>query len=350
VPVSRRIEKKGRYNMFDMKREESLLHPDWPEIKWNISGMINYRPLVSFLVQMMRNNGISHVLDSFHDSPDLLWNGGRVNAGVKNYPDSEEYFKTLNKLGIGAYLTFSNAILEKKHLSDEESNRLLDCLDEKCGLNGVIVVNNLMADYIRKKKPGLKLICSVVKAFIENPNGDIAWYKEMQKRFDRVVIHTDHMFDLDLLDKLDRNKAEILITEECIYKCPNRAHHQTLNSVYNIAQFEDKAKADEVFEQIKKIRETSCAGGARILDKERNINSRRSCFLTHEEVKTIYDMGFRKFKISGRRGTIYGLAWNVLNFVFNPDLSYTFARILYSRIDQKVKTEFTEVAKKKGVI
>jgi len=336
--------------MFDMKREGSLLNPDLPEIRWNISGLFNYRPLVSFLVQMMRNHGISHVLDTFHGAPDLLWNGGRVNANVQNYADVENYFKVLNKLGIGAYLTFSNAILEKKHLSDEQSNQLLDCLDEKCGLNGVIVLNDMMADYIRKRKPGLKLTCSVVKAFIENPNGDIAWYKKMEERFDRVVVHTDHMFDLDLLDKLDRNKAEILITEECIYKCPNRAHHQTLNSVYNIAQFEDKAKAADVFEQIKTVRETKCSGGARVLDKERNVNSFRPCFLTHEEVKTIYDMGFRKFKISGRRKTIYGMAWNILNFVFNPDLSYIFARILYSRIDQKVKTEFTEIAKKKGVI
>ncbi|MFC1495148.1 hypothetical protein ACFL6W_07705 [Thermodesulfobacteriota bacterium] len=336
--------------MFDMKREESLLHPDWPEIKWNISGLFNYRPLINFLTQMMRNNGISHVIDSFHGAPDLLWNGGRVNANVTNYPDAENYFKALNSLGIGAYLTFSNAILEKKHLDDPDSNQLLDCLDEKCGLNGVIVLNDLMADYIRGKKPGLKLICSVVKAFIENPKGDIAWYKEMEERFDRVVIHTDHMFDLDLLDKLDRNKAEILITEECIYKCPNRASHQTLNSVYNIAQYEDNENAEEIFEQIKTIRETRCAGGGGVLNKEKNTNNFRSCFLTHEEVKAIYDMGFRKFKISGRRRTIYGMAWNILNFVFNPDLAYTFARILYSRIDQKVKTEFTEAAKKKGVI
>ncbi len=336
--------------MFNMKRENSLLHPDWPEVKWNISGLFNYRPLINFLTQMMRNQNISNVLDSFHGSPDLLWNGGRVNANVKNYPDAEKYFKALNDLGIGVFLTFSNAVLEEKHLSDEESNRLLDCLDEKCGLNGVIIVSDLMSDYIRKKKPGLKRICSVVKSFIENRDGDIEWYKEMENRFDRVVVHTDHMFDLDLLDKLDRSKAEILVTEECIYKCPNRKHHQTLNSVYNIAQYEDKTKADEVFEQIKTIRETKCSGGSGILNKEKNTKLLRSCFLTHDEVKTIYDMGFRKFKISGRRRTIYGMAWNVLNFVFNPDLAYTFARILYTRIDQKVKAEFTEVARKKGVI
>ena len=335
--------------MFNMQRESSLLHPDWPEVKWNISGLFNYRLLVGFLTQMMKNLNISHVLESFHDAPDLIWNGGRINANVRNYDDAAEYFKTLNNQGIGVFLTFSNAVLEEKHLSDPESNRLLECLDEACGLNSVIVVSDLMSDYVRKKKPGLKQICSIVKSFIENPQGDIEWYQEMQKRFDRVVVHTDHMFDLELLDKLDRSKAEILVTEECVYKCPNRKRHQTLNSIYNIAKAEDAARAEEVFEEIGKIRHDSCAGGQAVLSEEKNPKQMRSCYLMHDEVKTIYDMGFRYFKISGRRRTIYGLAWNVINFVFNPDLRYVFARMLYTRIDQKVKAEFVEVAQKKGV-
>ncbi len=336
--------------MIDMTHERNFLHPDWPDAKWNISGLFVYRPLVNFFTQMMKNHGMAHVINSFHGAPDLLWNGGRVNANVKNYPDAENYFKALNSLGIGVYLTFSNVILEKKHLEDEESNRLLDCLDEKCGLNGVIVVNDLIADYIRKKKPGLKLISSVVKNFIENPKGDIDWYKRMEDRFDQVVVHTDHMFDLDLLDKLDRKKSEILITEGCIYKCPNRAHHQTLNSVFNIAQYEDKKKADEIMEEIKVIRETKCAGGGANLNPEKNTQNLRTCYLDHEDVKTIYDMGFRNLKISGRRMTIYGMAWNILNWVFDPDQAHTFARILYSRIEHKVKTEYTQTAREKGVI
>jgi collagenase-like PrtC family protease len=217
-------------------------------------------------------------------------------------------------------------------------------------LNGVIVLNDLLADYIRQRKPGLKQICSVVKAFIENPRGDIDWYRRMQERFDRVVVHTDHMFDRDLLDQLDRDRAEILITEECIYQCPNRARHQTLNSIYNIAQFEDPEKAKATMQEIKEIREKRCAGGGRILDPERNPRGLRSCYLNHDEVKKIYDMGFRHLKISGRRKTLYGMAWNILNWVFNQDQAYIFARIIYSSIDQKTRTDYTRLAREKGLI
>ena len=336
--------------MFNMKREGSLLHPFWPEARWNISGLFNYRPLVTFLVQTMRAHGLTHVLESFHDSPDLVWNGGRVNANVPMLPDTATYMQTLNRMGIGVYMTFTNAVIEKKHLDDRASNELLDMLDEKCGLNGVIVLNDQLADYIRARKPGLKLIASVVKAFIENPKGDIDWYRRMQERFDRVVIHTDHMFDRDLLDKLNRDKAEILITEDCIYQCPNRAHHQTLNSVFNIAQSEDPEKAREIMEEIKTIRETRCAGGGRIMDPERNPKGLRTVYLQHHEVKKIYDMGFKHLKISGRRKTIYGMGWNVLNWVFNPDQAYIFARILYTSIDQKIRTDYNRLAKEKGFV
>jgi hypothetical protein len=332
-----RLSKKA---LFDTKRGDSLLHPDWPEIKWNISGLFVHRRLVHFLVHMMKSLSISHALDSFHGCPEVIWNGGRVNNRVPFYPDSAKYFKSLNDQGIGVFLTFSNMVLEEKHLSDGDSNRLLDCVDESCGLNGVIVASDLLSDYIRRKKPRLNQIASVVKSFLENPEGNIERYREMQKRFDRVVVHTDHIFDLDLLDKLDRSKAEILITEECSHKCPNRQRHQTLISTYNMT------RSKEVLEEIQKMIKTSCAGGAGVLLEKRNVKNARTCFLMHEEVKAIYDMGFRNFKISGRRKPIFGMAWNVINFVYNPSLAPSFARTIYARIDRDIKEEFLKIARK----
>ena len=134
--------------MFNTKRATSLLNPDWPEVKWNISGLFHNRVFVRIFIAVMEKENISHVIDSFQGCSDLIWNGGHANANVPNYPDSAEFFKKqLNDLGIGVFLTFSNTALEKKHLSDPDSNRLLECLDEACGLNGVIVASDLMSNY-----------------------------------------------------------------------------------------------------------------------------------------------------------------------------------------------------------
>ena len=68
---------------------------------------------------------------------------------------------------------------------------LLDCLNETCGLNGVIVLNDLLADYIRQKKPGLKLVCSrshlneSTEAFVKkfNKQRSMMLFDEIQNNF-----------------------------------------------------------------------------------------------------------------------------------------------------------------------
>jgi len=76
-----------------MKYEAGLLHPDWPEIKWNITGLINYRMFVVLLSHIMKQQNISYALDSFHGCPDLLWNGGRLNKKLPDYSDIFDVFQ-----------------------------------------------------------------------------------------------------------------------------------------------------------------------------------------------------------------------------------------------------------------
>jgi hypothetical protein len=335
---------KGRlYMLLKTELESSIIHPDWPEVKWNISGLFNYRPFLRILINTLNNHNILHIIDSFYGCPDLIWNGGYLNAKVPNI-DSTKFFKTLNKHGMGVFLTFSNALLEKDHLNDGESNLLMDKLDEECGLNGVFVVSDLLSDYIRDKKPGLKQICSIEKSFIENPDGDIEWYKKMQDRFDRVTVHPDHIFDLDLLDKLDRNKAEILVNDECAYKCPNRKRHQILVSQFNLTG------SKKALDEIMKIKQTMCSGEFQTLSEERNPAHIRSCYLKDKELKTIYEMGFRNFMICGRRKTVFGLAWNVIHFVLNPPLASPLATAFAHQIDENIKGEFKKLGEKEDIV
>jgi hypothetical protein len=328
--------------LLETARATSLIHEDWPEVKWNISGLFHYRIFLKILINSLNSHDILHVVGSFHGCPDLIWNGGYLNANVPNV-DSIKFFRRLNEHGMGVFMTFSNVALEKKHLSDVESNLLLERLDEKSGLNGVMVANDLLSDYIREKKPGLKQICSMEKSIIENPDGDIEWYKKMQERFDRVAIHTNHIFDLDLLDKLDRDKTEILVNDECSYKCPTRKQHLELISRFNIA------RSKEVADGLKKIKQSLCTGEFHTTSEDKNPAHVRSCFLKHGELKTIYDMGFRNFRICGRRKTLFGLAWNVTHFVFNPALASPFATAFAHKVDDNIKGEFRKLSQKADI-
>ena len=87
-----------------------------------------------------------------------------------------------------------------------------------------------------------------------------------------------------------------------------------------------------------------------MLSDKKNTRQVRTCFLKHNEVKAIYDMGFRHFKISGRRKPPYGLAWNVINFVYNPALAHAFARTIHLGIHQGIKSDFAKLAQRKGLM
>ncbi|MBP5471212.1 MAG: hypothetical protein J6Y12_00920, partial [Lachnospiraceae bacterium] len=61
-------------------------------------------------------------IGSIYGAPaDCLWGGGRVGFGDA---DPEDVYALMNEYGISSRLTFSNSLLEEKHLSDRKCNML----------------------------------------------------------------------------------------------------------------------------------------------------------------------------------------------------------------------------------
>ncbi|MFH1215004.1 MAG: hypothetical protein V1706_00715 [Pseudomonadota bacterium] len=323
--------------MFTKLHPEHVYHPDWPEARWNISGLLAHRVLVRVFVEQLKRFKINTLIESFHDAPNLVWNGGRPNRDFPLPSDPAAYFKALNDDGIGILFTFTNTLIEKRHLDDRNGNSLLDCLDENCGLNGVIVVSDLLSDHIRSRKPKLRQVSSVLKSFFENPEGKLAWYKLMEGRFDQVVIHPDHLFEPDLIAGLDRNKAEILVNEPCFHGCPHRRYHQTMISRWNMT------RDGEAQEKISELVRTRCLGMGNLLDEGKNPGHGRSCTLSRSELQALHAMGFRKFKISGRQKPSISLAWHMIHYMINPDLAYLVADNIYKSFDLIIKEEFRQV-------
>lgn len=327
--------------MFNTKIDERLLHPDWPDARWAVEGLFRYRPMLGYLVDLLEHFEVLRAIEAFAGCPGLIWNGGCPNGDAAVPPDAQQYFRFLNDKGIGVWLTFTNTVLEDRHLHDRACNGLLDCLDEACVLNGVIVSHDALADYIRARKPGLRQAASAEKALAENRAGKVKWYKEMEKRFDRVIVDPNHALDPAVMDKLDRGKAEIVATDECVHNCASRYRHETLVSLYNIAPSAERAA------ELERILTTLCAGGPRLLVEERNPSHTRSCYLAHREVKALYDMGFRTFRITGRQKPPARAVWDILHFVFNPAHGYPFATSWYHQLDQNIRQQYEKLLQAK---
>lgn len=91
-------------------------------------------------------------IGSIYGAPaDCLWGGGRAGFGDAN---PGEVLRLMQEYGISARLTFSNSLLQEKHLSDYRSNKL--CAQFEKGEqvpNGVIVHSDLLLHYIQENTP-----------------------------------------------------------------------------------------------------------------------------------------------------------------------------------------------------
>ena len=66
-------------------------------------------------------------IGSIYGAPkDALWGGGRVGFGDA---DPEKVAALMREYGISSRLTFSNSLLEERHLSDRKCNRLCELFE-----------------------------------------------------------------------------------------------------------------------------------------------------------------------------------------------------------------------------
>ena len=124
-----------------------------PEVYWHLPGLCYFRLLNQILINTMRDYP-----DKFRDGykigsvygtiPGAIWNGGRAVFGISNKAEIERVIQTYNQYGIPARFTWSNSLLEEKHVYDTYCNLIMKMGDN--GLNQAIVNRPVLEEYIRK--------------------------------------------------------------------------------------------------------------------------------------------------------------------------------------------------------
>lgn len=128
--------------------------------------------------------------------PPSLWNGGRIQQGNCDRKFIKSVINEFNERGIPLRFTFTNPVLEKKHLSDDFCNMVMNLANN--GLNEVIVMSPLLEDYIRKKYPKYKITSSTCKRITEP---DLLC-DELNKDYHIVVVDYDLNNKFDILEKI----------------------------------------------------------------------------------------------------------------------------------------------------
>ena len=225
------------------------------------------------------------VYDGLASSP---WNSGRINS-LCSLPD-EDYSRKLAKIynskGIGVFITFSNYRIDD--LDRVIENRFLSALNES-RLNGVILVNPELRDWVRKHYPHLKISYSV-SGF---SNVDLSNIQTIFQNHDLICPRYEWVFNPEFLREFDISKCNVMLNDCCKENCRLWGAHFKAISDANRLGIQDQTEARKVQECW--IATESCnprVGWGHGEDIGMN--------LSIDGVRRLVELGYCGFKICGR--------------------------------------------------
>jgi len=316
---------------------KNVLNQNWPDATWTVPALFNNeQAVVGLLSEIKKTFGVTLPIRSVYGSYPVMWNGGKSNlrkyTTIGNTRDSFEMNFDLYRMNrIDIDVSFNNPLIEEEHLNDEACNYLLEILSGTDNPdNGVIVASDVLSDYIRKKYPNLKQIVDCIKPELDFPTADgkkrtVEYYTELSNRYDLVVVHPDDNLDKDLLEGLSKNyqKYIILVNESCTTGCEARDLHYTDVARYYLNNWKGGFHFGD-FEAIDSKYNTPYG----ICPEKRyfpntNVEVKRTDTrqnqLTEKELKEIYDMGFRNFKLHGRDLTNVTMMYDVSRYLLENE-------------------------------
>lgn len=256
-------------------------------VYWHLPGICSFGLLNHILFETMKkypdmfNDGYK-IASVYGTIPGAIWNGGRnIANGSASEKEVEQIIKSYNVYGIPVRFTWTNVLVEEKHVSDPYCNMIMKAGNN--GLNQVLVNSDALEEYIRKTYPDYKVLSSTTKRIL----GMDRLMEELNKDYYLVVLD----YDLNHNEKVIENllpyagKIEILVNETCQPNCPNRVNHYREISKYQIEHDHNK-----IF---------NCT------DRNPDARTFKGCmkrpqFMSTKDVEDYTEKGFRNFKIVGR--------------------------------------------------
>lgn len=262
------------------------------DIYWHLPGLCVFFYLNQVIIHMMKEypgkfrDGyrIGSVYGTF---PGAIWNGGRAVFGITSHGDMKKIIKTYNDLDVPVRFTFTNSLIEEKHLNDTYCNLIMETAGSyhtKSGNNNQVLVNTeVLEKYLRANYPDFKFISSTTKRLTLPEEVK----KELDKDYCLVVLDYDLNHNEKILDELASfsDRIEILADEICFPECRKRKEHYRDESLAQL-----RFEKGTVFDCPNKKTKPSF-----------DICRTRPAFIAADEVPCYADRwGYRNFKLVGR--------------------------------------------------
>lgn len=300
------------------------------DVQYSVPGLFLFSKLIYDCMDLVSCKlGYDIPVKFIYGSAHLKWNSGRL---ILNTYGSDFSLNGIagelmmaNKRGIIPLLTFSNTVIKSDDFKDRKCNYVLNILNEIGG--GVILYNCDLKHYIEEKYSNISIHGSVILSTFEK-NRNFEYYKKLSDEYKSYIIHPDDNFDYDLLEKLPKKNAVILINERCYYKCKKRREHYMSISREQIALIKNSYKDSEFLNVCKAIPEIKQSSS-----RLRNIS------LTISEIKKLNKIGYNFFKLQGRTDDLFIFFFDFLRYTLNNDMIFPNIYTIFSFQINKFKKE-----------
>lgn len=212
--------------------------------------------------------------------PGAIWNGGRTVFGLSSKSDMKSIIDTYNRFGVPVRFTWTNSLIEEKHLNDTYCNLIMKLADN--GKNQVLVNRPVLEEYLRQNYPNFEFISSTTKRIT-----DVNKLKEeLEKDYALVVLDYDLNKNEKVLSEFEpfADRIEILVDEVCFPNCPKRLNHYR----------------DESLHQLEFERGTAYPCPNRTTKPSFAECMKRPSFIGKDAIQSYIDRGYVNFKLVGR--------------------------------------------------
>lgn len=303
------------------------------DINFHIPDFINHCRLNLLLLTLMQQHpeyfreGVK-IASVFGAFPPSLWNGGRNTVGVVDDEIIKQVTKAFNSRGVPFRFTFTNPLIEEKHLGDPFCNKVMRMCDN--GLNEVIVLSPILEEYIRKNYPSYKITSSTCK---EIRNAD-ELSAELEKDYHYVVLDYNWNNNFEFLETLPhKEKCELLINACCVPNCPRRGEHYRSIGETQI-KYAEYMKTPPMMRKPTHFEDFKCPSMLRHIYQITDLPTHIS---PDAIVEKYVPMGFNQFKIEGRTVPDIALAENYIYYMIKPEYKDTARLELLGTLTQKTK-------------
>lgn len=253
---------------------------------FHLPGLFKFPQIYTALLQLYTQRRFmfkdNMEISSIYGSPTAIWNGGRfVDDIFLNHAQLTQVKQAMEFYKIPARFTFTNCLLEEKHVHDAYCNEILKIFNT--GNNEIICNSEILENYIRKEYGDrYKYISSTTKRITDKEQQKI----EVDKNYYLVVLDYDFNKDIEYLQSIPhKEKCELLVNPVCKAKCPFRTEHYRAISE---AQLEFN---------VAKMMQCKFVGRDALWQSMKEGN-----FISVEDINNIYlPMGFTNFKLEGRK-------------------------------------------------